>query len=110
MSDQVSLLVEVCAGGDALPNKASSFLVVEIQSHKSVTGRFPTCLRQHRSGLSLPSQHKRPPVSCAGRDETRNLSGDEQSPAHLFSSNIHSLYLQTETVQPIEHVEEHKNT
>lgn len=94
MSNQVSLLVEVCAGGDAPPNKASSFLVVEFQSHKSVIGRFLTCLRQHRSGLSLPSQHKRPPVSCArGRDETRNLSGDEQSPAHLFSSNIHSSYL-----------------
>lgn len=63
----------VCAGlsvcrWDALQNKASSFPVVEIQSHKSVIGRFLTGLRQHRFSLSLPSPHKRPPVSSAGRE------------------------------------------
>lgn len=60
--------VSVCRWGDTRRRrrKASSFLVVQTQSHKSVTGQFLTHLRQHRLDLSLPSKHKRPPV-WAGR-------------------------------------------
>lgn len=53
------------AGGDT-PNKASSFLVGETRSHKSVTGRLLAHLRQHGLTLSLPPKHKRPPVQLVG--------------------------------------------
>lgn len=61
--NQVCELVCVCRWGHTgKKDRASSFLVVQIHSHKSVTGQFLTHLRQHRLDLSLPLKHRRPSV------------------------------------------------
>lgn len=60
---QVCELVCVCRWRDtSKKDRASSFLVVQTHSHKSVTGQFLTHLRQHRLDLSLPLKDKRPSV------------------------------------------------
>lgn len=78
--------------------RASSFLVGQSHSHKSVNGQFLTHLRQHRLDLSLPLKHKRPSVWVGGRrvgvgwNKRLAVGGDVPAIWRLFHKEYELLY------------------